>query len=93
MLKVEEIKTFIDQDASSRKKQLAKVGQRYYNGDHDIKNYRVFYVDASGEFKEDKTKSNIKIAHPFFKILVVPLWGCIDCQRFTFSFTSFCVFP
>ncbi len=70
MLKANEIKQFIDQDASSRKKQLAKVGQRYYNGDHDIKNYRVFYVDASGEFKEDKTKSNIKIAHPFFKILV-----------------------
>ena len=66
MLTVEEIKTFIDSDSSSRKKQLANVGQRYYEGDHDIKNYRIFYIDADGQLQEDKTKSNIKISHPFF---------------------------
>lgn len=66
MLTVEEIKTFIDADAASTKKSYAKVGVRYYEGDHDIKNYRVFYVDGNGEIKEDKHKSNIKISHPFF---------------------------
>ena len=66
MLKVEEIKSFIDNDMMSKKKQLAKTGLRYYEGDHDIKNYRVFYVDSEGELQEDKTKSNIKITHPFF---------------------------
>ena len=66
MLTVEEIKSFIDNDAASTKKKLAKVGQRYYEADHDIKNYRVFYIDADGNLKEDKNKSNIKIPHPFF---------------------------
>ncbi len=66
MLTVEEIKTFIDNDAASSKKSLAKVGVRYYEGEHDIKEYRVFYVDSNGELKEDKHKSNIKISHPFF---------------------------
>lgn len=70
MLTIQEIKTFIDNDAASTKKQLAKVGLRYYEGDHDIKNYRIFFVDADGKIQEDKTKSNIKISHPFFTELV-----------------------
>ena len=70
MLKVEEIKTFIDNDAASTKKRLAKEGLAYYEGDHDIKNYRVFFIDADGQIQEDKLKSNIKISHPFFTELV-----------------------
>ena len=70
MLTVNEIKTFIDNDASSTKKQLAKVGLRYYEADHDIKNYRIFFIDANGELQEDKNKSNIKISHAFFTELV-----------------------
>ena len=70
MLTVQEIKTFIDNDAASTKKQLAKTGLRYYEGDHDIKNYRIFFVDANGNLQEDKYKSNIKICHSFFTELV-----------------------
>ena len=66
MITHEEIKTLIDNDAVSKKKQLARVGQRYYEADHDIKDYRIFFFDADGKLKEDKTKSNIKICHPFF---------------------------
>lgn len=66
MLTVQEIKTFIDNDSASKKKQFAKVGQRYYEGEHDIRNYRVFFINADGKAQEDKTKSNIKISHPFF---------------------------
>ena len=66
MLTPEEIKTFIDQDRASEKKRLARVGQRYYEADHDIKDFRIFFFDADGQLKEDKTKSNIKICHPFF---------------------------
>ena len=66
MLTIEEIKTFIDLDNASKKKQLAKVGQRYYDKEHDIEGYRVFFVNADGQLQEDKTKSNIKISHPFF---------------------------
>lgn len=70
MLTVQEIRTFIDNDSASTKKQLAKVGQRYYEADHDIRNYRIFFVDAEGQIQEDNTKSNIKISHPFFTELV-----------------------
>lgn len=70
MLKLQEIRTFLDQDAASTKKRFAKVGQRYYDGEHDIRNYRVFYVDAAGKLKEDSYRSNIKICHPFFTELV-----------------------
>ena len=66
MLTVDEIKSFIDQDIASTKKKLAKVGQRYYEADHDIKDYRIFFIDADGNLQEDKNKSNIKISHPFF---------------------------
>ena len=70
MLSIGEIKTFIDNDAASTKKQLAKTGQRYYEADHDIRAYRLFYFDADGNLQEDKTRSNIKISHPFFTELV-----------------------
>lgn len=65
MLTVSEIKTFMDSDAASNKKRLAKVGLRYYEGNHDINNYRIFFFDADGKLQEDKTKSNIRISHPF----------------------------
>lgn len=70
MLSIDEIKKFIDNDASNTKKQLARTGLRYYEGEHDIKDYRIFFIDADGKLQEDKTKSNIKISHPFFRLLV-----------------------
>ena len=70
LLSKEEIAFFIMEDASSERKSQAKVGQRYYDGEHDILNYRLFYYDADGEIQEDKTRSNIKISHPFFTELV-----------------------
>lgn len=70
MLTVQDIKGYIDNDAVSTKKQLAKVGQRYYDAEHDIKDYKIFYVDANGEIQEEKIKSNIKISHPFFTEIV-----------------------
>ena len=70
MLTIQEIKTFIDNDRVSTKKKLAEVGQRYYEADHDIKDYRIFFIDADGQVQEDKTKTNIKISHPFFTELV-----------------------
>ena len=66
MLSVEEIKSFIQNDTASKKKQYAREGERYYEGNHDIKKYRIFFFDADGKLKEDKTRSNIQISHPFF---------------------------
>ena len=70
MLTVEEIKQFMDDDATSEKKLFAKKGQAYYDGDHEIKGYRLFYYNADGNLVEDKTRSNVKISHPFFTELV-----------------------
>ena len=70
MLTPSEIKTFIDNDRASIKKQLARTGQRYYEADHDIKDYRIFFMDDQGNIQEEKYKSNIKISHPFFTELV-----------------------
>ena len=70
MLTPEQIQAFIDSDRVSKRKQHAAVGLRYYEGEHDIKGNRIFFFDADGNLKEDKTKSNIKISHPFFTELV-----------------------
>ena len=70
MLSECEILRLIEEDRTSTKKQRARVGQAYYEGDHDIKNYQLYYYNADGQLVEDKTRSNIKISHPFFTELV-----------------------
>ena len=70
MLTIAEIGKFIDNDKSSEKKRRARKGVAYYDGRHDIKDYKMYYVDADGDLKEDKLRSNIKISHPFFTELV-----------------------
>ena len=66
MLTEAEIKQCIDDDITSEKKRLAGVGQRYYEGEHDILNYRMFYYNTDGILVEDKARSNSRICHPFF---------------------------
>lgn len=70
MLKESEILHFIDEDKTSEKKQLARVGQKYYESEHDILQYRMFYFNNDGVLVEDTTRSNMKIPHPFFTELV-----------------------
>lgn len=69
MLSVAEIKRFIDDDITSERKKLAGIGQRYYEGNHDILQYQMYYFNADGNLVEDKFRSNIKISHPFFALL------------------------
>lgn len=70
LLKENEILKFIQEDKVSSKKHLAKIGQKYYEAEHDILNYRMFYFNSDGKLVEDNTRSNIKISHPFFTELV-----------------------
>lgn len=70
MLTIDEIKTFLDEDFASPLKKMAAEGQRYYEGRHDILDYRMFYWNADGNLVEDKTRSNAKIPHPFMTELV-----------------------
>jgi len=67
MLSINEIKLYLDKDRVSAKKKNARVGERYYNGDNDIRHYRIFYIDKDGVPQEDKTRSNIKKPSNFFK--------------------------
>lgn len=69
MLSVTEIKRFIDDDITSERKRFAGVGQRYYDGKHDILNYEMYYFNADGVLVKDEYRSNIKISHPFFTLL------------------------
>ena len=70
MLTIDEIKQIISDDSTSTKKRKAIKGQKYYNAEHDIKNYKLYYYNADGELIEDTTRSNIKISHAFFTELV-----------------------
>lgn len=70
MLNTEEIKRLIDDDSVSDKKRAATVGQRYYDAEHDILNYRMFYYNTDGVLVEDKARANSRICHPFFTELV-----------------------
>lgn len=70
MLKTYEIKHFMEEDAGSHKKRMAKQGLKYYEGEHKIMGARIFYVDADGKLREDTTRSNVRISHPFFMELV-----------------------
>ena len=66
----DKLKSIIQNDLSSEKKRNGKTAIRYYNAQHDIKDYRIFYTNADGELVEDKTRSNIKISHAFYTELI-----------------------
>ena len=70
MLTKSEIEYFINADKQSKVKRYAAIGERYYNAEHDIKDYRLFYINEDGIPVEDKNRSNIKISHAFFTELV-----------------------
>lgn len=66
MLEPGRIASIVEADRCSRRKKQARLGQRYYDGKHDILEYRIYYVNKEGKLVEDLTKSNIRIPHPFF---------------------------
>lgn len=70
MLTVEEIQRLITEDNGSEKKSFARKGQAYYEGNHDIKDYRIFYYNDDGVLVEDKYRANYRISHAFFAELV-----------------------
>ena len=70
MLSAKEIQNLISDDSNSEKKRHARKAQLYYDSEHDIKQYRLFYYNADGKLVEDLSRSNVKICHPFFAELV-----------------------
>lgn len=70
MLTESEIVKFIQNDNASTEKVFARTADLYYEGMHDIRKYRAFYINGAGEPVEVTNKSNIRISHPFFTELV-----------------------
>ena len=70
MLTTNEILAAINNEFNSKKYQLARKGLRYYEGDHDILDYKIYYIDQDGMAVEDNTKSNIKISHAYLTELI-----------------------
>ena len=48
MLQTSEILAAINNEFNSIKYRNAKKGLRYYEGDHDILDYKIYYVDQDG---------------------------------------------
>lgn len=78
---------FIDEDAASMKKHFARIGERYFDGDHDIKQLRLFYYNSDGQLVEDHSRANVRIPHPFFKELTEQgtQYTLSGCDGFVFS--------
>lgn len=55
----------ITQDRNAANKEQARIGVKYYEGEHDILKNRVFYIDDNDVLREDKFASNIRIPHQF----------------------------
>lgn len=70
MLQTSEILAAINNEFNSIKYRNAKKGLRYYEGDHDILDYKIYYVDQDGMAVEDTSKSNIKISHAYLTELI-----------------------
>lgn len=51
MLSENEILTLINEDKQSTLKRNAEEGHNYYDGQHDILKYRLFYYNADGYYK------------------------------------------
>lgn len=67
---VAEVKRLVSNDRGSKLKQEMQTGIDYYEGKHDIANYRLFYFNNEGEIVEEKNRSNTRIAHQYFTELV-----------------------
>lgn len=65
-----EVKRLVSNDRSSALKKDMRVGINYYEGRHDIEDYRLFYFNNEGEIVEEKYRSNTRIAHQYFTELV-----------------------
>ena len=64
MIKVEDIQRIIIEDKCSDKKKMARKGQEYYDGDHDIKDYRLFYYTD-----EDRKSTRLNSSHLIVTLL------------------------
>ncbi|MFZ2952549.1 MAG: phage portal protein [Streptococcus suis] len=67
---VTEVKRLVSNDRASALKKDMRTGIDYYEGKHDIANYRLFYFNNEGEIVEEKNRSNTRIAHQYFTELV-----------------------
>jgi SPP1 family phage portal protein len=66
----DEIVKLINNDRASTAKVFAQTADRYYDGRHDIRKHRVFFLNDEGKPVEVTNRSNVRVSHPFFTELV-----------------------
>lgn len=67
MLSNEQIGRLMEIDEASQSKQDARTGWRYYEGNNDIENRKIYFLNNEDKIEEDLLKSNIRISHPFHR--------------------------
>ena len=55
----------------------AKLGVRYYNNDNDILYEQKYFFDGEGKKVIDNTKSNNRLAHNFYGLMVKQTVGYV----------------
>lgn len=64
------IKKVIDRDRASSRHSSIKAGVSYYKNDNDISKEQKYYYDKNGNRVVDETKSNNRLNHSFYGLLV-----------------------
>lgn len=64
------IKKVIDRDRESSRHSSIKAGVSYYKNDNDISKEQKYYYDKNGNRVVDETKSNNRLNHSFYGLLV-----------------------
>lgn len=64
------IKQAVNSDRAAKYKDKMRQGVKYYQFEHDILKYRLFYIDNEGQVHEETARSNIKIPHAYLTELI-----------------------
>ncbi|CAM4185639.1 phage portal protein [Paenibacillus alkaliterrae] len=78
------IKDYIDEDLESPRKTEMRKGSDYFKAKHDILQRKITYL-SDGQEIEDKSKSNHKLMHPFFRMMVLQKTGYVVGNPIVFS--------
>lgn len=64
------IESAISQEKSNKRREQAKIAERYYDYEHDILENEIYYLNDNDQLVKDPYASNIKIPHTFFTEIV-----------------------
>lgn len=84
----EHLMKVVEADRIGSRHSHAKLGVRYYNNDNDILYEQKYYFNAEGKKVVDETKSNNRLAHNFYGLLVKQKVGYVLGKPMNFKTTN-----